>query len=148
MDITRAADVAGTGTFDIFATAGSANKAVVEEFTATADENGQITVHFSYAPPYAYASVSGIEVLSGDTPVAEIDAGGGPGPRTITSAIGTFLNQGTLSATNGETLLVTLPVQAIDSSCVVTLGEWREIEVGFAPRGFKNTRANFGAHFS
>jgi hypothetical protein len=47
--------------FDILATAGAANKAVVEQFTATADSSGQITVQFVTVKDNA--QVNGIEIL-------------------------------------------------------------------------------------
>jgi alpha-L-fucosidase 2 len=54
--------------FDIYATAGAANKAIVEQYTATADANGQIAIQFSTVKDNA--KVSGIEVLgsSSSTP--------------------------------------------------------------------------------
>jgi hypothetical protein len=48
--------------FDIFATAGGANKALVEQFTSTADATGKITI--SYIKGTAdYPKSSGIEIL-------------------------------------------------------------------------------------
>jgi hypothetical protein len=51
--------------FDIVAAAGGANKAIVEEFTATADGNGQIAVQFTTVVDNA--KISGIEVLPAGT---------------------------------------------------------------------------------
>ncbi|HLI69748.1 MAG TPA: malectin domain-containing carbohydrate-binding protein [Ktedonobacteraceae bacterium] len=48
--------------FDIFATAGSANKAVVEQFTATASASGTITIQFTAVVDNA--QINGIEVLA------------------------------------------------------------------------------------
>jgi len=48
--------------FDIYATAGAANKAVVEQFPATADASGQITIQFANVKDNA--KVSGIEILA------------------------------------------------------------------------------------
>jgi hypothetical protein len=48
--------------FDIYATAGGANKAVVEQFTTTADASGQIAIQFTGVKDNA--KVSGIEVLA------------------------------------------------------------------------------------
>jgi hypothetical protein len=64
--------------FDIIATAGAADKAVVEQFTATANPSGQIVVQFTTVKDNA--KISGIEVLSG-TPQSTgasfaVDAGG------------------------------------------------------------------------
>ena len=85
--------------FDIFATAGASNKAVVQTFTATADANGQITVSFT-SVTRKRQPVNGLELFSGTTPVLAINAGllaGG----TITINPTTFTNQGTLQASNG-----------------------------------------------
>jgi cellulase/cellobiase CelA1 len=51
--------------FDIYATAGAADKAVVEQETATADANGQITIQFTSVKDNA--KVNGIEVLPSST---------------------------------------------------------------------------------
>lgn len=51
--------------FDIFATAGAADKAVVEQFTTAADASGMITIQFITVQDNAL--VSGIEVLGGGT---------------------------------------------------------------------------------
>jgi hypothetical protein len=89
--------------FDIFATAGGAHKAVVEQFTTTADSNGVITVNF--IPVTGYAQINGLEVQSGGSDVLAVNAGllaGG----TITINPPTFTNQGSLQASNGEGLAV------------------------------------------
>ena len=52
--------------FDILATAGAEYKAVVEQFTATADSSGRVTIQFVAVKDNA--QVNGIEVLSGSTP--------------------------------------------------------------------------------
>ncbi|MBV8808938.1 MAG: family 16 glycosylhydrolase [Acidobacteriaceae bacterium] len=59
--------------FDIIAAAGGANKAIVEQFTATADSSGQITIQFTTVKDDA--KISGIEVQQASTNVA-INAGG------------------------------------------------------------------------
>ena len=74
---------------------------MVQTFTATADANGQITVSFTSVT--GSASLNGLELLSGTTPVLAINAGllaGG----TITINPTTFTNQGALQASNGGTL--------------------------------------------
>ena len=48
--------------FDVFATAGGANKAISEQFTTTADASGQITIAFTQAGA-DNPMVSGIEIL-------------------------------------------------------------------------------------
>jgi hypothetical protein len=58
--------------FDIFASAGAANKAVIKEFLASANSSGQITLSFSTV--VNDAKVSGLELLK---LVAAVNAGGG-----------------------------------------------------------------------
>jgi hypothetical protein len=48
--------------FDILATAGAANKAVAEQFTATADGTGKVTIQF--ATTKDNAQVNGVEISS------------------------------------------------------------------------------------
>src|SRR5579885_1726161 len=62
--------------FDIFATAGGASIAVVEQFTATASSSGTITIQFITVTDNA--QVNGIEVLSNSPPAGsvQINAGG------------------------------------------------------------------------
>jgi hypothetical protein len=48
--------------FDIYATAGGKNKALVERFNATADSQGRITI--AYTTIKDNAKSSGIEILS------------------------------------------------------------------------------------
>ena len=66
--------------FDVYATAGGTNKAVVEQFTATADALGQITVSFTKGSA-DNPEVSGLEVIGAGTvgasltDVLDIDSG-------------------------------------------------------------------------
>jgi hypothetical protein len=65
--------------FDIVAAAGGANKAVVEQFTATADSTGKISLQFTTVKDNA--QVNGIEILSSGSSSpgagsAQINAGG------------------------------------------------------------------------
>ena len=48
--------------FDIYATAGAKNKAVIQQFTATADSSGQITIQFTTV--IDNAKIDGIEILA------------------------------------------------------------------------------------
>ena len=98
--------------FDIVATAGGKDKAVVEEFTATADANGQIAVNFGRGA-VDNPMVNGIELLSGSTVVQAINCGQVAGG-TITINPSTFTDQGTLQAV-GSTLAIYGSV-AIDGS--------------------------------
>jgi hypothetical protein len=67
--------------FDIYKTAGAANKAIVEELPVTADATGNVTIQFTTLTDNAV--VSGIELYQGTLP-AEAPA---PTPPTITSAL-------------------------------------------------------------
>jgi hypothetical protein len=60
--------------FDILATAGAANKAVVEQFTAAADSGGRFTIQFITVKDNA--QVNGIEILSGSGPPPPPPPGG------------------------------------------------------------------------
>jgi hypothetical protein len=91
--------------FDIFGTAGAQHKAVVETFTASADNNGQIAASFVGVGGGRYGQVNGIAVLSGNTQVLAINSGLLLNSNFTVSPT-TFVNQGTLSATNGDTLNV------------------------------------------
>jgi hypothetical protein len=90
--------------FDIVAAAGGKDKAVVEEFTATADGNGQIAIDFS-SGAMNWPLINGIELLSGGTRLQAIDCGLVAGG-TIGVDSTTFINEGTLAVSNGETLNV------------------------------------------
>ncbi len=59
--------------FDIFAAAGAANKAVIEQFTATANSSGQIALQFTTVKDNA--QVNGIEILPASTAL-QVNAGG------------------------------------------------------------------------
>ena len=88
--------------FDIYAAAGGSYKAVAESFPVTASGSGTIAVTFT--PTAGNAQVSGLEVYSGATAVQQINCGEPAGGTITVNPAGTFTNQGTLSASNGETL--------------------------------------------
>ncbi|HSN14652.1 MAG TPA: malectin domain-containing carbohydrate-binding protein, partial [Anaeromyxobacteraceae bacterium] len=71
--------------FDIFATAGGANRALVEAFTAPADAGGKIVIQFTTVKDNA--KVSGIEILSigSSPPTVATAASASPNPATGTS---------------------------------------------------------------
>src|SRR5262249_33858619 len=89
--------------FDIFATGGALYKAVVQQFTATADGSGQIVAVFTGVNGIAQGS--GIEVLSGGTQVLAIKCGLGANSG-VTVRPTTFTNQGTLLVASGDSLNV------------------------------------------
>src|SRR4029077_17784823 len=64
--------------FDIFATAGGANKALVEQFTSTADATGKITISYIQGSADLPKS-SGIEIVPASPPPAllQVSSGGG-----------------------------------------------------------------------
>jgi len=87
--------------FDIIATAGAANKALVEQFTATANSDGQIVVSFTNGSA-DQPKVSGVVVTPANA-ILSIHAGGGPvGPFVADSD---FVNGG--AATTANTINVT-----------------------------------------
>ncbi|HZO74040.1 MAG TPA: malectin domain-containing carbohydrate-binding protein [Ktedonobacteraceae bacterium] len=63
--------------FDIVAATGGKDRAIVEQFTPTADNNGQLTIQFR--PVVDYAKVDGIEVIPTNTTPGSlsINCGGG-----------------------------------------------------------------------
>src|ERR1700732_848651 len=64
--------------FDIFATAGGANKALVEQFTSTADTTGKITIAYQQGLADQPKS-SGIEIIPASPPptLLQVSSGGG-----------------------------------------------------------------------
>ncbi|MEO8955192.1 MAG: malectin domain-containing carbohydrate-binding protein [Ktedonobacteraceae bacterium] len=100
--------------FDIVAAAGAANKAVVEQFTATADSSGKITLQFTTVKDNA--QVNGIEIVGAGSPT--------PTPTSTPPPSVVQLNSGGAAAspfaadtdfTGGSTASVT---KAIDTSGV------------------------------
>jgi Malectin domain len=91
--------------FDILATAGAEYKAVVEQFTTTADSSGKVTIVFSTVKDNA--QVNGVEILPMSPPptTTQINSGG--------PATGTWVADEDFSA--GSTASVT---HAIDTSAV------------------------------
>ncbi len=79
--------------FDIFAAAGGSNIAVVRDFSATADANGQITV--AYTSLVDNAKSSGIELFSGAA------GGGTTGGTSSGSSTGSATTGGTTSGSTG-----------------------------------------------
>lgn len=100
--------------FDIFATAGAQNKAVIEQFTMNANSSGQYVVQFTSVVNNSL--LSGIEVLSGATCAVP----GAPGSLTATVASSSQIN---------------LSWSASSSSCAVTYNIFRSTTSGFTPVG-------------
>jgi hypothetical protein len=95
--------------FDIYAAAGGMDKALAESFSTSANASGQIVIAFAAQSPSTFqASVNGVEIYSGSTQVLAINAGLVPGG-TITIGPTILTNQGTIEATNGETVSLTDP---------------------------------------
>jgi hypothetical protein len=61
--------------FDIFATAGGKYKAIVEQFTTVADSAGRITINYTTVRDNAKSS--GIEIIAGTAPGANLSGAGG-----------------------------------------------------------------------
>ena len=113
----RTFDVSINGTqvltnFDIFATAGAQNKALIEQFTMNANSSGQYVIQFTSVVNNSL--LSGIEVLSGTTCAA-------PGV------------PGSLAATAASSSQINLSWSASSSSCAVTYNVFRSTTSGFTP---------------
>jgi hypothetical protein len=113
---TQAFNVSINGTqvlsnYDVYAAAGGLDKATAQQFTAVANANGQILLNF--ASVKYEAQINGIEVLSGNTQVETVAAGSLPGGITFgivqDNEPPIFINDGTLDASNGETLSINGP---------------------------------------
>ena len=98
--------------FDVFATAGAQNKAVIEQFTMNSNASGQYVVQFTSVVNNSL--LSGIEVKSGATCTA-------PG---VPSG---------LSATAISSSQINLSWTASASSCAVTYSVFRSTTSGFTP---------------
>jgi len=98
--------------FDIFATAGAQNKAVIEQFTMNANASGQYVVQFTSVVNNSL--LSGLEVISG----AACTAPGAPGG---------------LSANTVSSSQINLSWTAGTSSCSVTYSVFRSTTSGFTP---------------
>jgi FtsP/CotA-like multicopper oxidase with cupredoxin domain len=102
--------------FDIFAAAGNAaNKAVIKEFTANADANGNYVILFTTVTDKAL--VSGIEVLAGETSTTCTP------PSTPTN----------LAATAVSSSQINLTWTASSSSCTPTYNVYRSTTPNFTP---------------
>jgi chitodextrinase len=98
--------------FDIFAAAGAQNKAVIEQFTANANSNGQYVIQFTSV--INQALVSGIEITSGAACTA---------PTTPSN----------LTATAISSSQINLSWTASTSSCAVSYNIFRSTTSGFTP---------------
>jgi streptogramin lyase len=84
------------GDFDIYATAGGKDKAIVEQFSATADGSGDITIQFTNV--LNGAKISGIEIVPPASYMQTIKAAGGSGTGYTFSETGTLPPGLTLAA--------------------------------------------------
>jgi hypothetical protein len=98
--------------FDIFATAGAQNKAVIEQFTENANSTGQYVIQFTSVVNQSL--VSGIEITSGASCTAP----------TVPSG---------LNATATSSSQINLSWTAGTSSCAVTNNIFRSTTSGFTP---------------
>jgi len=98
--------------FDIFATAGAQNKAVIEQFTANANSSGQYVILFTSV--INQSLVSGIEITSGAACTAPSTPSG-------------------LGATAISSSQINLSWTASTSSCAVSYNVFRSTTSGFTP---------------
>jgi hypothetical protein len=98
--------------FDIFAAAGAQNKAIVEQFTANANSNGQYVITFTSVVNQSL--VSGIEITSGAACTAPTAPSG-------------------LTATAVSSSQINLSWTASTSSCAVSYNIFRSTTSGFTP---------------
>lgn len=98
--------------FDIFATAGAQNKAVIEQFSEAANSSGQYVIQFTSVVNQSL--VSGIEITSG----AACTVPTVPGALTATAASSSQIN---------------LSWTASTSSCAVSYNVFRSTTSGFTP---------------
>jgi hypothetical protein len=90
--------------FDIVGAAGAINKAAVQELIGTAGASGNLVIRFIYDGNSSYYPlVNGLELLSGATAVQAINVGQLPGG-TLTINSTSFVNEGQIDVSNGETL--------------------------------------------
>jgi chitodextrinase len=114
--------------FDIFAAAGAQNKAIIEQFTETANSSGQYVIQFTSV--INNSLVSGIEITSGATCTAPTAPSG-------------------LSATATSSSQINLSWTASISSCAVTYNLFRSTVSGFTPSASNQVASNVsGTSFS
>jgi FtsP/CotA-like multicopper oxidase with cupredoxin domain/fibronectin type 3 domain-containing protein len=101
--------------FDIFQAANAMNKAVIKEYTANADANGNYTILFTTVTDKAL--VSGIEVLAGEMSTTCTS------PSTPTNLAATAVSSSQINLTWG----------ASSSSCTPTYNVYRSTTSGFTP---------------
>ena len=89
--------------FDIFATAGAADQAVVQSLPVTTNAQGQLIINFSQGAA-GEAMVNGIELDAGSSVVQAINCGELAGGTIAVDDLATFTDQGSLQVINGEVL--------------------------------------------
>ncbi len=89
--------------FDIIAAAGAANKAIVQQFTATATSTGTIGISFTVGAADA-PKISGIEIIPAGPPTPDFSISATPSSQTITAGSGTSytVNVGALNGFSGS----------------------------------------------
>ncbi len=149
--------------FDIFASAGGANRAIARSFETTASSSGQVVIAFTRAGGPDNPKVTGISVTSGGTPppptytLSVARAGTGSGRVT-----GAGIDCGTTcSATFAEGTVVTLSASAsagstfegwsgvcaanASATCVVTMSSAQSVTASFRMQTYTLTVAKAGA---
>ena len=101
--------------FDIFATAGATNKAVIEEFTANADSNGMYTI--TTTSVVNNALISGIEIVAGASTCSTVPTA--PSGLNATATSNTQINLNWTASTA--------------SGCTISYKVFRSTTSGFTP---------------
>jgi endoglucanase len=104
--------------FDIIATAGAANKAMVQQFTTTANASGNVVVSFTVGTADA-PKISGIEIIPAAPPAPDFTLGVGPTPQIITVGASASYTA-TISALNGFVGTVSFTTSGLPSGATPT----------------------------
>jgi malectin (di-glucose binding ER protein)/chitobiase/beta-hexosaminidase-like protein len=105
--------------FDIIATAGAADTAVVEQFTATANSNGQITIAYTQGTAN-FPKSSGIEIIPLGSIASDFSVSATPSTQTVAPGVGTNYTV-TVGALGGFSGVVGLAVSGLPANTTFNL---------------------------